>query len=103
MAERRDEPIAPPRTLTGAAGDDQVILPPPPAADVETPVTAAKKWLRRDKPGATPAPDSSITEPTTQLASAPAGQSRVVRKARLRLVQVEPWSVMKASFLLSVA
>lgn len=28
---------------------------------------------------------------------------RQVRQARLRLVQVEPWSVMKASFLLSVA
>ena len=26
-----------------------------------------------------------------------------IRQARLRLVQIEPWSVMKASFLLSVA
>ena len=28
---------------------------------------------------------------------------RQVRQARLRLVQIEPWSVMKAAFLLSVA
>jgi len=36
---------------------------------------------------------------STEVESAP----RQVRQARLRLVQVEPWSVMKASFLLSVA
>ena len=29
--------------------------------------------------------------------------ARQVRQARLRLVQIEPWSVMKAAFLLSVA
>ena len=33
----------------------------------------------------------------------PAGGPRQVRQARLRLVQIEPWSVMKAAFLLSVA
>lgn len=40
------------------------------------------------------------------LASAAEGGRRQVsqtRQARLRLVQVEPWSVMKAAFLLSVA
>ncbi|RNL75387.1 DUF3566 domain-containing protein [Nocardioides marmorisolisilvae] len=31
------------------------------------------------------------------------GGPRQVRQARLRLVQIEPWSVMKAAFLLSVA
>lgn len=31
------------------------------------------------------------------------GPGRQVRQARLRLVQIEPWSVMKAAFLLSVA
>src|SRR5690349_6956275 len=40
----------------------------------------------------------------TGTAGAPAaGGPRQVRQARLRLVQVEPWSVMKAAFLLSVA
>jgi hypothetical protein len=37
-------------------------------------------------------------------ASSAAGEApRQVRQARLRLVQIEPWSVMKAAFLLSVA
>src|SRR6478735_8732208 len=39
---------------------------------------------------------------TTQAAPVTDGP-RQVRQARLRLVQVEPWSVMQASFLLSVA
>ncbi|MET3961928.1 Flp pilus assembly pilin Flp [Marmoricola sp. OAE513] len=33
----------------------------------------------------------------------PAPAPKQVRQARLRLVQIEPWSVMKAAFLLSVA
>lgn len=46
------------------------------------------------------------TGPTSRPTGAPAGAasgSRQVRQARLRLVQIEPWSVMKAAFLLSVA
>jgi hypothetical protein len=39
----------------------------------------------------------------SRSASGPAGGPRQVRQARLRLVQIEPWSVMKAAFLLSVA
>ena len=35
--------------------------------------------------------------------SGPSGAPRQVRQAKLRLVQVEPWSVMKAAFVLSVA
>jgi hypothetical protein len=42
-------------------------------------------------------PDSSAFGPSSVVAG------RQVRQARLRLVQVEPWSVMKAAFLLSVA
>ena len=38
-----------------------------------------------------------------RAAGGPDGGSRQVRQARLRLVQIEPWSVMKAAFLLSVA
>ena len=40
---------------------------------------------------------------SSAFGSGPAGAGRQVRQARLRLVQVEPWSVMKAAFLLSVA
>lgn len=54
---------------------------------------------------------SGVNEPNQAFASrfrrdkAPAAGEppRQVRQARLRLVQVEPWSVMKAAFLLSVA
>ena len=31
------------------------------------------------------------------------GQSRPVRRARLRLTRIDPWSVMKTAFLLSIA
>lgn len=60
------------------------------------------------------APPRSLTsqfrssEPETAAArggaASAAGEApRQVRQARLRLVQIEPWSVMKAAFLLSVA
>ncbi|MFL6172016.1 MAG: DUF3566 domain-containing protein [Marmoricola sp.] len=39
----------------------------------------------------------------TRVAASPDAGPRQVRQARLRLVQIEPWSVMKAAFLLSVA
>ena len=47
-------------------------------------------------------PAGSEPERTSALGAHDAG-SRQVRQARLRLVQIEPWSVMKAAFLLSVA
>jgi len=40
---------------------------------------------------------------TGRIAGGPGASTRQVRQARLRLVQIEPWSVMKAAFLLSVA
>ena len=46
------------------------------------------------------------TDPDPSAPRAGAGQAtgpHQVRQARLRLVQIEPWSVMKAAFLLSVA
>jgi len=43
-------------------------------------------------------------ENATSPAASPTGaKPRQVRQAQLRLVQVEPWSVMKAAFVLSVA
>lgn len=67
---------------------EDVVLPPPPED-----LLPAKERSRGPR------------ESTAPLV--PAGQgapsARMVRKARLRLVQVEPWSVMKTAFLLSVA
>jgi len=54
-------------------------------------------------------PLASQVRPTDPESSAarmpgtPGASTRQVRQARLRLVQIEPWSVMKAAFLLSVA
>jgi hypothetical protein len=41
--------------------------------------------------------------PIRQTAVAPVRRTTRVRKARLRLMRVDPWSVMKTAFLLSVA
>ncbi len=67
---------------------EDVVLPPPP----EDPLPAkGRSRGPREEPMLVPPPDQE--EPST----------RTIRKARLRLVQVEPWSVMKTAFLLSVA
>ena len=69
---------------------DDVVLPPPPE-ELITPGRAQ----RSDRAGA----DHVKSVP----ADAPAASRGGVRRARSRLVQVEPWSVMKTAFLLSVA
>lgn len=58
--------------------------------------TLSRAWARvAGQIGATAAQDTSAPGYRPPASS--------VRKARLRMVQIEPWSVMKASFLLSVA
>jgi hypothetical protein len=48
--------------------------------------------------------DAPSKQMASQRRSAPAGSGRrAPRRARLRLTRVDPWSVMKTSFLLSVA
>lgn len=82
--------------MAGTDGNPDVVLPPPSASEeTGTSVLGRLKKAKRDEPG------SGTEAPAPAPAAAP--QSRSVRKARLRLVQIEPWSVMKASFLLSVA
>lgn len=49
--------------------------------------------------GATAAPSSS----PAVMQPASAARSRTPRRARLRLTRVDPWSVLKTSFLLSIA
>ena len=104
MTDRRadEASIAPPRTLSGgsaggSAGGSKggdVVLPPPP-----------EDLLPPKERGGT----SQRTAPEKPAPARPASEHarpaapRQVRKARLRLVQVEPWSVMKTAFLLSVA
>ena len=69
---------------------DEVVPPPPPA--VLGAETAPPRNPRGLPEHVTPGP-----------AHAPPAARGSVRKARLRLVQVEPWSVMKTAFMLSIA
>lgn len=51
-----------------------------------------------------PPPPSQAPKVAPSTAPAPAaGAKRPVRRARLRLTRVDPWSVMKTAFLLSIA
>jgi hypothetical protein len=73
-----------------------VVLPPPPEdllPDKGRPVS----------PGSPQREDRAQTERVSQVAAGESRAPRGVRKARLRLVQVEPWSVMKTAFMLSIA
>ncbi|TCO46182.1 transmembrane protein DUF3566 [Kribbella antiqua] len=49
-------------------------------------------------------PDQTSSKPTTRAEKAPKTSTRPqTRKARLRMSRIDPWSVMKTSFLLSIA
>jgi hypothetical protein len=66
--------------------------------DAEKQAKAAAKTQRAQRPSRpAPAPQSTAA-PTPRKSS-----SRRTRRAQLRLVQVDAWSVMKTSFLLSIA
>jgi len=64
--------------------------PPPPIPDLPPPPVGA------------PTP-SAPTVTTTSETPRPTPASRGPRRARLRLTRVDPWSVMKTAFLLSIA
>jgi hypothetical protein len=70
---------------------DEVILPPPP----EDLLPSRERDQSRPRP--------TTADHAKPASAAASSRQRNVRRARLRLVQVEPWSVMKTAFLLSVA
>jgi hypothetical protein len=74
--------------MTDRRVGEEVILPPPPEDLLSS--------QERDR-------KQSEAKTADHAKPAPAARPRNVRRARLRLVQVEPWSVMKTAFLLSVA
>lgn len=121
MTERRAEDTAPlpHRTLSGAGGPGgdarkplservsaaiasagQTVQPSPTAPARVAPVTRPAA-AQRSAEAAEPIGGKFDDVPVP----APASQQRPgrVRKARLRLTHVDPWSVMKTAFLLSVA
>jgi len=97
MADRRadEASIAPPRSLSGDADGGSshrdVVLPPPPEDLLPDDDRGRRQRSERSEPARPSAPADTVST------------GRSTRKARLRLVQVEPWSVMKTAFLLSVA
>jgi len=79
---------------SGASVSNDVVLPPPP-----------EELLPPEQRGRTPRSERPKRERDQGETAALNGPTpgRPIRRARLRLVQVEPWSVMKTAFLLSVA
>lgn len=108
MADRRadDQPLAPRRPLSGPGrGDTGSEARRPLSERVTAAVSAAGNAVQQaaspSGPGTGPA---SGTQPRGRHgAGATAARPRGTRRARLRLVHLDPWSVMKTSFLLSIA
>jgi hypothetical protein len=118
MADRRadDTPLAPRRTLSGpthAAESNGDTGKRPLSERVSSAVAAAGSAVQSAATStARPAQDSRSSGSSSSGRTSTGGSSpsrsaaprlRGTRKARLRLVHLDPWSVMKTSFLLSIA
>lgn len=111
MADRRtdDTPLAPRRPLT-KSGEGQTKTGEssrrPVAERVTQRVSGAVSSATESVRGAAESRRSEERKPSTPAAAAsrPGGTTRPrTRKARLRMIHVDPWSVMKTAFLLSIA
>ncbi len=107
------------RRVGGSAGNGQApressrVLPPPPPELVEQQAREAEARRQAETPPVPPAPvarDQSSPAAVPMAPVAPARRTtqqrqpaRAPRRARLRLSRIDPWSVMKVSFLLSIA
>ena len=122
MADRRadDTPLAPRRTLSGpshAADANGDTGKRPLSERVSNAVAAAGSAVQQaasssaanrssGSGGSTRSSTTGTSRTSTTSATRPAGATprpRGTRRARLRLVHLDPWSVMKTSFLLSIA
>ena len=109
MADRRpdDTPLAPRRTLAGSASGKPDDSSRRPVAErlterVSGAVSSATETVRQATEQRRTGQSTTTTRPTT-AAGRPSTAPHRVRKARLRMTHLDPWSVMKTSFLLSVA
>jgi len=105
MADRRadDTPLAPRRSLGGpgqATDDSRRPLRERVSAAVSAAGSAVQQAASPTGPG--PAGSPAPSRPTPSVAGRPTPRART-RRARLRVVHLDPWSVMKTSFLLSIA
>ncbi len=125
MADRRtdDAPLAPRRSLGGRAPETEQPAPAqndrPPANRVSAAVAGGasrtdqgeRQQVGTRPPGESTPRDGTPTLPDTSGretgGSRPRGgrptRPRGTRRARLRLTHIDPWSVMKIAFLLSIA
>ena len=115
MADRRadDQPLAPRRPLSGPArGDTAAEARRPLSERVSAAVSAAGSAVQQAaSPSGPPTgrQETSIGTPKggtkggARPAGTPANRPKGTRRARLRLVHLDPWSVMKTAFLLSIA
>lgn len=117
MADRRTDessPIAPRRSLGGPAKNDdaqEAGSNRPLASRVSAAISSAGSSSRssqapsRSRGGTSSGSGFAGHDAGTAVTRPRSGSSRPrgTRKARLRLVRVDPWSVMKTAFLLSIA
>ena len=113
MADRRtdDRPLAPRRSLSApsrAEGEHEGDGKRPLTERVSTAVATASNAVVEAAAPASRTTSSSTNRTSTpssrQASPAPSkAKARSTRKARLRLTHLDPWSVMKTSFLLSIA
>lgn len=91
---------------------DSQVSPPATPVPAKVPTATIYAAPSPDYPAFDAAPDSFLSAPTgpipvvtaaTASAPKPKASLRRTRKARLRLSRVDPWSVMKTSFLFSIA
>ncbi|MGW2516012.1 DUF3566 domain-containing protein [Streptomyces sp. NPDC001617] len=108
-------PAAPPKAQPQAQPSAQS-RPQPPAQPTPPPTASPLPGERQPQQPAGPYhPPQAYPNPAAQAAAAPAPTGAVrrprtgarttprIRKARLRVAKADPWSVMKVSFLLSIA
>jgi hypothetical protein len=67
------------------------------------PVQALREAATQNNPVVAAAPELADTPEDHHVAKSKVGVARRTRKARLRLSRFDPWSVMKTSFLFSIA
>jgi hypothetical protein len=127
MADRRrreeSTPLVPPRSLGGQhdegwSGLTKTQEQPATAGDTRTEQKATTETTEKTSPlaaaaaavaaakeramGPSPRPEG-VSRAQDQVRAASAARPGRTRRARLRLVRLDPWSVMKTSFLLSIA
>jgi hypothetical protein len=100
MTDRATEPSTRPVVPGSPVGKDETSARPPLRQDVPQALPDLPK-----PPAGAPSPSfpSSQASSGSLAGSTTTARSRVPRRARLRLTRIDPWTVMKTSFLLSIA